>query len=97
MYSHVSAFFQNCFLGNLFGGFFAQGGYIGQGKFGIVGERGPELVNGPANITPGVGSSGAVTYNINAVDVDSFRNLVASDPQFIHAVVQQGQQDFRSA
>lgn len=85
------------FLGNLFGGFFAQGGYIGQGKFGIVGERGPELVNGPANITPGVGSSGAVTYNINAVDVDSFRNLVASDPQFIHAVVQQGQQDFRSA
>ena len=73
----------------------AQGGYIPGGKFGVVGERGPELVSGPANVTP-MNGGGNVTYNINAVDTDSFRNLVASDPTFIHAVVQQGQQEFRS-
>ncbi|CAI2120904.1 Phage-related minor tail protein [Serratia fonticola] len=27
------------------------GGYIPRGRFGIVGERGPEIVNGPANVT----------------------------------------------
>jgi len=83
------------FFSNLFAGFFAQGGYIPGGKFGVVGERGPELVSGPANVTP-MNGGGNVTYNINAVDTDSFRNLVASDPTFIHAVVQQGQQEFRS-
>ena len=85
------------FFSNLFAGFFAQGGYIPGGQFGIVGERGPELVSGPANVTPMNGMGGNVTYNINAVDTDSFRNLVASDPTFIHAVVQQGSQEFRSA
>ena len=85
------------FFSNLFAGFFAQGGYIGGNQVGIVGERGAELVKGPANVTPLQSMGGNVTYNINAVDTDSFRNLVASDPTFIHAVVQQGQQEFRSA
>lgn len=37
---------------SLFAGFFADGGHIGAGKVGIVGERGPELIRGPADITP---------------------------------------------
>lgn len=82
------------FFSNLFAGFFAQGGYIPGGKVGIVGERGPELVSGPATVTP-MGATN-VSYTINAVDTDSFRNLVASDPEFIHAVVQQGSMEFRS-
>jgi len=76
------------FLGDLFGGFFATGGMIPPGRFGIVGESGPEYVSGPANVTP-IGST-QVTYNINAVDAASFRQLVARDPAFIHAVAQQG-------
>ncbi|MTB46049.1 phage tail tape measure protein [Providencia sp. wls1950] len=32
-------------------GMFDSGGYIPQGQFGIVGEYGPEIVNGPANVT----------------------------------------------
>lgn len=75
-------------IGDLFGGFFANGGMIPANKFGIVGERGPEFIGGPANITPMMG--GAVTYNINAVDAASFKALVASDPGFIHAVAMQG-------
>jgi lambda family phage tail tape measure protein len=78
---------------NLFGGFFATGGTIPRGKFGVVGERGPELISGPADITP-MGNLGGgvtnVTYNISAVDAISFQQLVARDPGFIHAVAMQG-------
>jgi len=76
---------------NIFGGFFANGGRIPGGKFGIVGERGPEFIGGPANITPmGGGGSTNVTYNINAVDAASFKSMIAADPSFIYAVTEQG-------
>jgi lambda family phage tail tape measure protein len=73
---------------SLFDGFFANGGNIGAGKFGIVGENGPEFVGGPASVTPMGGQS--VTYNINAVDAASFKSLIAADPGFIHAVAMAG-------
>lgn len=75
--------------GGLFAGFFANGGTIPAGQFGVVGERGPELVSGPAQVTPMTGGQ-TVNYYINAVDAPSFRSLVARDPGFIHAVAQQG-------
>ncbi|EPA9354643.1 TPA: phage tail tape measure protein [Proteus mirabilis] len=34
-----------------FAGMYDSGGYIPRGKFGIAGENGPEIVEGPANIT----------------------------------------------
>ena len=77
------------FFSSLFAGFFANGGMIPGGKFGVVGERGPELVSGPATVTP-LSSSSTVVYNINAVDAASFKSLVARDPAFIHAVATQG-------
>ncbi len=76
-------------LSKLFAGFFANGGMIPSGSFGVVGERGPELVSGPATVMPMTGG-GAVTYNINAVDALSFKSLIARDPGFIHAVATQG-------
>jgi hypothetical protein len=80
------------FVSNLFAGFFANGGMIPSGQFGVVGERGPELISGPATVTPiSAGTSTQyVTYNINAVDASSFKGLIAKDPAFIHAVAQQG-------
>lgn len=93
-------------LGNLFGGSagftgasvlglpgFAGGGYLPSGQRGIVGENGPELITGPANITPFDQAAAQplnITYNINAVDVQSFRTLVARDPQFIYQVTEAG-------
>jgi ABC-type transporter Mla subunit MlaD len=76
---------------DFFAGFFADGGFIPRGQFGLVGERGPELISGPAQITPldGLGG-GSVTYNINAVDARSFRDLLATDPGYIHALAQAG-------
>lgn len=38
-------------FGGLFAGLFDSGGPIPRGQFGIVGERGPEIVTGPARVT----------------------------------------------
>ncbi|MDB4337156.1 hypothetical protein N9991_00240 [bacterium] len=88
----ISSSVGNAFGGvsDFFAGFFANGGFIPGGKFGVVGERGAELVSGPANVTP-LDGLGGVTYNINAVDVNSFQNLLARDPGYLHALVQKGQ------
>lgn len=63
----------------LFDGFFADGGAIGPGRWGIAGEAGPEIVTGPAKVwTPeqvaavsggragGGGSVHAPVYNVDA-------------------------------
>lgn len=57
-----------------FSGFFAAGGNIGPGQWGIVGEKGPEVAYGGASgktIQPG----GGVTqvFNITTPDANSFR------------------------
>ena len=71
------------FLSSIFGlfsGFHAAGGTIPNGSWGIAGEAGPEIIHGPASITPtaaivrGGGMSGATnvthapTYNITPAD-----------------------------
>lgn len=78
-------------IGDFFGGWFANGGTLGAGKWGIAGENGPELISGPASVTPmGVGGTTNVYYTINAVDTRSFQQLLASDPSLIYALTQQG-------
>lgn len=73
---------------------FANGGIIPTNGPVIVGERGPEILSGAAGrvVTPNnqLTSGTNVTYNINAVDAVSFKQLVARDPGFIYAVTQQG-------
>jgi lambda family phage tail tape measure protein len=84
-------------ISDFFGGWFANGGSLASGKFGIVGERGPEIVQGPATITPmGVGGTTNITYNINAVDAMSFKQMIAADPSFIYAVTMQGAKGMRA-
>ena len=80
----------------IFGGFFANGGNLANGRIGVVGERGAELIRGPAQIDPltsGIGGS-SVTYNINAVDAMSFKQMIAQDPGFLYAVTEQGRRSF---
>jgi len=85
---------------SLFAGGKATGGYIPSGRFGIAGESGAELVRGPATVSShedslamlgGSGRGTSVTYNINAVDAQSFKQLVAQDPEFIYNVTRVGQ------
>lgn len=83
----------------------ALGGPAKAGQPYIVGERGPELFvpNQSGRVISNdetmdmMGNGGAmmggptqVTYNINATDAKSFKDLVARDPQFIYAVTQAG-------
>jgi len=86
-------------IGKLFG--FAGGGVIGGNQPILVGERGPEVFMPPGagNIIPNGALGGAtqVTYNINAVDASSFQALVARNPQFIHAVAEQGRRSMPGA
>lgn len=73
----------------------ALGGPVMAGQPYVVGERGPELFvpSGPGTVMAnGFGRGGAtqVTYNIQAVDARSFKELVARDPEFIYSVTQVG-------
>lgn len=98
----LSLFGKGGALSSLFAGFFANGGDIPAGKWGIAGEAGPELVKGPATVmstkdTAAILSGGNpytpptnITYNIQAVDARSFKQLVAQDPEFIYSVTQAG-------
>ena len=72
---------------------FANGGMIGSDGPVLVGERGPEIISGAAGrmVTPNNQlGGGMVTYNINAVDAMSFKQMIAQDPQFIYALTEQG-------
>ena len=84
----------------------ALGGPVLPNQPYIVGEKGPEvfLPNAAGNIIPNnkLGSSGSfgggasVTYNINAVDAPSFRQMIAKDPSFLYAVTEQGRKSIPS-
>lgn len=65
--------FLSSIFGGLFGGAHAVGGDIQAGKIGLVGENGPELISGPASITPlsqARGGSQGVTVHNYAAGVD---------------------------
>tara|TARA_R110000796_G_scaffold73508_3_gene165311 strand:+ start:3197 stop:4999 length:1803 start_codon:yes stop_codon:yes gene_type:complete len=74
----------------------AVGGPIMKNKPYLVGEAGPEVIipSGGGQVIPnnalGGGGKTTVTYNIQAVDARSFKQLVASDPEFIYSVTQAG-------
>lgn len=67
-------------IGNFFGGFFAKGGELAPGKWGIVGEMGPEIVVGGRHgktIFPG-----GANDNMR-VDARAFINAQGADPEAI--------------
>lgn len=77
------------FLGeavSAFAGGFQHGGRIPAGKFGIVGEAGPEMVSGPANVRPIARGGDRVQFNFQ-LDI---RALDSRDVN--QAIEQQGAQ-----
>lgn len=79
-------------VGSIFGGFFADGGRLGAGKVGIAGEAGPELISGPAQVTPledlsaGAGEMN-ITFNINTIDATGFNELLTTRQDLIVGLV----------
>lgn len=68
--------------GMSFGGFYADGGNLGSGKWGIAGEAGPEIVTGPASITPlsKIGSS-APQMNVTVINNSSSKVRTEKSPE----------------
>ena len=79
-------------IGKLFGGFFANGGYLPSGKFGIAGEAGPEIITGPARVTPMQGGmamgGGNVTFQINAIDPSTGTQFILDHKDEITGIIQ---------
>jgi hypothetical protein len=52
-------------VSDFFAGYYAKGGDIPSGMVGIAGENGPELIRGPASVTPmnGLGGGGDVSID----------------------------------
>lgn len=83
-------------IGDLFGGFFASGGYLEPGKIGVVGERGPELIMAGASgttVTPmaASGPSVNVTYSIGNIGSDVSRAEIVAG---LNAVREQTRGEF---
>ncbi len=94
-------------IGGFFGGLFrANGGPVTSNSPYIVGEKGPELFvprstgtiipNNRLGIAGETGGGTMITYNIQAVDAASFKQLVARDPQFIYNVTEKGRRSVPS-
>jgi lambda family phage tail tape measure protein len=84
-------------LSTIFGGGRANGGSVFPGGAYMVGERGPEMMipRTAGTIIPNEALGGSsnqtmVTYNIQAVDATSFRQMLARDPEFLYAVTEKG-------
>jgi len=85
--------------GSLFAGFFADGGKIPAGKFGMVGEEGPELISGPATVTPMAQQTSMdttaqgdvnINFSINTIDARGFDELLVSRRATITGIINQG-------
>lgn len=72
----------------------ASGGIVTSPTRALVGESGSEAVIPLSKLADITGSnkqgSMAITYNINATDAQSFRTMIARDPQFIYNVTEAG-------
>lgn len=66
-------------LGSVFGGFFAQGGTLRPGQFGVVGERGPELVFAGAAGATVEPISGGLTLSVDVSGLPPAPRAVSPD------------------
>lgn len=80
-------------IGDFFGGFFANGGYLPAGKFGIAGEAGPEIITGPARVMSNEDSFGgtnspAVNITIQAIDTQTGTEFLLKNKKQIEGIIQ---------
>ena len=79
-------------ISDFFGGFFADGGKLGAGKFGIAGEAGAEIVTGPANITPmnqlAAPAAPPVNITIQSIDTQTGTEFLIKNKNQIEGIIQ---------
>ena len=74
-----------------FAGGFAEGGYIPGGKWGVVGERGPEVISGPNTITP---MGDGVSVIVNGDIINTPPGMQPVEVQGAKTIVQQGSRGY---
>lgn len=80
----LSGLFESVDIGSWFSGFFAEGGFVEPGKWGVTGEQGPEMIYGGATgatvVPQAAMGKGGNTYYIDAKGADSgaLRRIEAS-------------------
>ncbi len=70
---------------------FADGGHIGAGKQGIVGEAGAEIITGPATVTPMkdfAGNTPPVNITIQAIDTQTGTEFLLKNKRQIEGIIQ---------
>lgn len=83
-----SAFGAQGLFGTGFGGFYASGGSLGAGKWGIAGEAGPEIIHGPANITPmGMGGTTVNVINQGGGSVEQRKRRDGSGREIVDIII----------
>ena len=79
-----------------YSGAYDQGGYIPAGKFGIVGEYGPELVDGPAVVTGrnetakqmgGSSSNVNINFNMQSLDPSKSADVIVQNRGTIVSII----------
>lgn len=87
-----------------FSGLYADGGTIGAGRWGIVGERGAEVVAGPATVMPwgklpkggaaaGQAAQQTITFNVTTPDAPSFARSETQIAAVLARAVGRGQRN----
>ena len=80
-------------ISDFFGGFFANGGHLPAGKFGIAGEAGPEIITGPARVMSnedsfGGGGMSNVNITIQAIDTQTGTEFLLNNKKQIEGIIQ---------
>jgi hypothetical protein len=82
-----------------FSGLYADGGSIGAGQWGVVGEKGAEIVAGPATVTPwakaaaqagGGRSTQVIQFNVTTPDAPSFARSESQMAALVSRAVARG-------
>ncbi|MGJ0397407.1 MAG: phage tail length tape measure family protein [Methylocystis sp.] len=73
---------------DFFSGFFAEGGDVPAGHWGVAGEKGPELVRGPATVTPFSKLASAPRAASQAPTVIHFNVTSPDAPSFVRSEAQ---------
>ncbi len=84
-----------------FAGLFADGGSIGAGQWGVVGEKGAEVVAGPATVVPwgkmpagsGPRSTQVINFNVTSPDAPSFARSETQMAALLSRAVARGQRN----
>jgi hypothetical protein len=81
-----------------FSGLYANGGRIGAGQWGVVGEKGAEIVSGPATVTPwakavrqaGAAPTQVIQFNVTTPDAPSFARSESQMSALVSRAVTRG-------